>query len=279
MEKPVLRNEIQARITAIGKVEDNILEAKEYALELKDYYSKLVFTEDQKEEAAKERANINKAIKKIGDYRKNIIAEFKKPIEVFETTAKETEKILKETSDFVDMQVKNFENKEKEIRRENAKKIYEDNIEELKDIVPFEKIFNEKWLNKGSWKDNNTSPMIEEEINAIKKQVRTGLEAIAELHSEFELEVKNAFLQRFSLEDALHKNTELKERKEALSKVEDKKEEVVQEKVEVMLKKETKEEPLERMLTYTLKITAPLSKQKALKEFLELNNMIYEKVE
>lgn len=279
MEKPVLKNEIQAKITTIGAVEDNISEAKEYALELRDYYSKLVFTEAQKDEAAQERANINKAIKKIADYRKNIISEFKKPIEVFETTAKETEKILKETSDFVDLQVKNFENKEKNIRKENAKKIYEEIIEELKDVVPFEKIFNEKWLNKGSWKENNTSPMIEEEINSIKEKVRTGLKAIEELHSEFELEVKNTFLQDYSLENAIFKNTQLIERKQALSKVEEKKEEVVQEKVETMLKEEVKEDVSDPILTYTLKITAPLTKQKALKKFLELNNMSFEKVD
>ena len=119
MEKPILKNEIQARISGAAKVEDNILEAKEYALQLKEYYSKLVFTEEQKEDAEQERANINKMVKKIADYRKEIVAEFKKPIELFENTAKETEKILKETSEFVDIQVKKFENSEKEIRKEN----------------------------------------------------------------------------------------------------------------------------------------------------------------
>ncbi len=279
MEKPVLKNEIEAKITTVGKVEDNILEAKEYALELKDYYSKLVFTEVQKDEAAKERANINKAVKKIADYRKNIVAEFKKPIEVFEATAKETEKILKETSDFVDLQVKNFENKEKEIRKENAKKIYENNIEELKELVPFERIFNDKWLNKGSWKEDNTSTIIENEISEIREKVRNGLKAIEELHSEFELELKNTFLQDFDLTKAIFKNNQLQEQKKALEKVSEVKEEVVQAKVETMLKEEVKEDVSDPMLTYTLKITGTLSKQKALKEFLILNKMEFEKVD
>lgn len=278
MEKPILKNEIKAEIKGIAKVEDNICEAKGYALQLKEYYSTLIFTEEQKEEAAKERANINKLVKSIGDYRKNIIAEFKKPIEMFETTAKETEKILKETSEFVDLQVKNFENKEKEIRKENAKKIYEANIEELKDVVSFEKIFNDKWLNKGSWKSDGISPIIESEINELKEKVRSGLKAIEELHSEFELEVKNTFLQDFDIAKAIFKNTQLQEQKAALSKIEEKKEEIALEKVETMLKEEVKEEALEPTLTYTLKITGTLSKQKALKEFLELNNMTYEKI-
>lgn len=278
MEKPILKNEIEAKINGVATVEDNILEAKEYALQLKEYYSTLVFTEAQKEEAEKERATINKTVKKIADYRKNIVAEFKKPIEIFETTAKETEKILKETSEYVDLQVKNFENKEKEIRRENAKNIYEKNIEELIELVSFEKIFNDKWLNKGSWKEDNSSPTIENEIIEIREKVRRGLKAIEELHSEFELEVKNTFLQDFSLETAIFKNTQLLNQKQILSKVEDKKEEIVKTKVETMLKEEVKAESIDPIKEYTLKITAPLSKQIALKKFLELNQMKFEKI-
>ena len=60
MEKPKLKNEIEAKISGVAKVEDNIAEAKEYALQLKEYYSKLVFTDDQLDEAKSERISINK---------------------------------------------------------------------------------------------------------------------------------------------------------------------------------------------------------------------------
>lgn len=278
MEKPILKNEIEAKITTVGKVEDNILEAKKYALELKEYYSTLVFNDEQISEAKDERASINKAVKKISDYRKNIVAEFKKPIELFEATAKETEKILKETSDFVDLQVKNFENKEKETRKENAKKIYENNIEELKEILPFEKIFNDKWLNKGNWKEDGTSPIIEKEIIEVREKVRKELKAIEELHSEFELEIKNSYLQDFDLSKAILKNNQLQEQKKAFEKVAETKEEIVQEKVETMLKEEVKEENIDPIKEYTLKITAPISKLMALRKFLELNKIKFEKI-
>lgn len=274
MEKPILMNEIKAEIKGVAKVEDNILEAKTYALKLKDYYSTLVFNEDQIAEAKGERASINKVVKKIADYRKDIIAEFKKPIELFETTAKETEKILKETADFVDVQVKNFENREKEEKRKQIEISFNQLVEELKYIVSINKLFDEKWLNK-----TVKLSTIEEEIKTKLDNIRQGLKAIEELHSEFELEVKNTFLQDFDLSKAIFKNTQLLERKETLSRVEEKKQEVVQEKVESMLKQEVKEEPLEPTLTYTLKITGTLTKQKALKEFLDLNGMKYERVE
>ena len=273
MNKPVLKNEIKAEIKGISKVEDNITEAKEYALSLKEYYGTLVFNDDQLEEAKDERASINKLVKSIADYRKNIVAEFKKPIEQFETTAKETEKILKETSDFVDVQVKKFENKEKEKKREEIEKIYNTQIEELKDVISINQLFNDKWLNKGT-----TLQSIEDEIKSRLDDIRSGLKAIEELHSEFELEIKNTYLQDFDLSKAIIKNNQLKEQKERLSKVEEKKEEIVQEKVETMLKEKVKEDVSDPILTYTLKITAPLSKQQALRKFLELNKMTFEKV-
>lgn len=274
MEKPILKNEIKAEIKGVAKVEDNILEAKTYALQLKDYYSTLIFNDDQIAEAKNERASINKIIKKIADYRKDIITEFKKPIELFETTAKETEKILKETADFVDIQVKDFENREKEEKRKQIEISFNQLIEDLKELVPINKLFDEKWLNK-----TVKLSAIEEEIKSKLDNIRSGLKAIEELHSEFELEIKNTFLQDFDLSKAILKNTQLLERKEAFLKAEEKKEEIIQEKVETMLKEEVKEEALEPTLTYILKITGTLSKQRALKEFLELNNMTYERVD
>lgn len=274
MEKPVLKNEIKAEIKGISKVEDNISEAKQYALDLKEYYSKLVFTPEQYDEAKDERAGINKIVKSIADYRKNIIAEYKKPIDLFETTAKETEKILKETADFVDVQVKKFENEEKDKKKIEIQKIFDNTVEELKDIISLEKIFDDKWLNKGS---KLTS--IETEIKEKLASIRSGLNAIEELHSEFELELKNTYLQDFDLSKAIVKNNQLKEQKEILSKVEEKKEEIVQEKVETMLTKEIKEDITDPILTYTLRITGTLSKQKALRDFLELNKMKFQKIE
>lgn len=273
MEKPILKNEIEAKITGVSKVEDNILEAKQYALDLKEYYSKLVFTPEQYDEAKGERAGINKIIKNIADYRKNIVAEFKKPIEVFETTAKETEKILKETADFVDIQVKNFESKEKEEKRKQIEEIFNQLVEELIDIVPLTKIFDEKWLNK-----TVKITTVENEIKDKLFSIRNDLKAIDELHSEFELEIKNAYLQDFDLSKAIIKNNQLKEQKEKLLKVVETKQEIETEKIETMLKEEVKEEITDPILTYTLRITATLTKQKALKEFLILNQMDFEKI-
>ena len=112
MVKPQFNEEIKAEIKGIATIENNIQKAKEFALSLREYYSNITFTEEEKKTAEEEKAEINKQKKIVEDFRKKIVEEFNKPIAEFEKTAKETEKILKETYEFINNQVKEFDHKE-----------------------------------------------------------------------------------------------------------------------------------------------------------------------
>lgn len=112
--KPEFKGEIKAEIKGLAKIEDNIKEVKKFAIQLNEYYSKTIWTPDTLADAKNEKANVNKFKDKIAEFRKNIIAEYKKPIELFETTAKETEKLLSKTYDTINVQVKRYEDETKE---------------------------------------------------------------------------------------------------------------------------------------------------------------------
>lgn len=273
MDKPILENEIKAEINETASVTHNMSEVKEYALELKKYYSKLVFSDDQVKEAKEERAAINKIVKKVEDYRKSVVASFNRPLEEFVNEAKQAENILKETSTFVDGQVKKYEEEEKEKKKEGCQKIYEEMIGDLKELVSFENLFNDKWLNKTTKYDE-----VKSDIQNVIEKVNSGLEAIKTLKSEFETEIINTFLEDFDVTKAIFKNTQLKERKEAMTKTEVAKEETKKEVIKEMICQPievTEEEPLKE---YTLKITAPFTKMQELKKFMDLNQIQYEKV-
>lgn len=276
MDKPILKNEIEAKINGTATVENNIADVKEYALKLKDYYSKLVFSDEQIKEAEDERTSINKMIKKVADYRKDIVAEFKKPIDLFETTAKETEKILKETSDYVNNQVKNYVEKQKAKKKEEIEKLYSSLTEDISisNLINLNMIFDERYLNK-TFKIEDIEKDLSEKIQKIQNDIG----AIKDLNSEYEVSLTNSYLKTFDLSKVIAENKRLQELKQETQKVEIKQEEIKQEKVTKMLTKEVKTENIDPVKTYTLKITAPLSKQRALKQFLELNNMEFEKVE
>lgn len=273
MDKPILKNEIKAEINGTASVTNNMAEVKEYALAMKEYYSKLVFGDDQIKEAKEERAIINKMVKKVADYRKSVVASFNRPLEEFVNEAKQAENILKETSTFVDSQVKKYEEEEKEKKKEGCQKIYEEMIGDLKELVSFENLFNDKWLNKTTKYDE-----VKSDIQNVIEKVNSGLEAIKTLKSEFETEIINTFLEDFDVTKAIFKNTQLKERKEAMTKTEVAKEETKKEVIKEMICQPievTEEEPLKE---YTLKITAPFTKMQELKKFMDLNQIQYEKV-
>ncbi len=276
MEKPVLKNEIEVKIEGVQKITDNMSEIKEYALKTKEYYETLVFNDEQIKEAKDERASLNKVVKKVADYRKDTVEKFNKPLEDFVSTAKEVEDLLKEASNSIDVQVKKYEEQEKEAKKSECEELFNNLVGDLSELITFEKVFDNRWLNK-------TTKMteVEQDIKNVIEKVNMGLQAIKELNSEFETELINTFLQDFDLSKAIMRNTELKEQKERLAKTEVAKEETKQEAVKEMVSKpvETNEDEKDIIKSYTLKITANYTKMTALRKFMEINDIKFERVD
>lgn len=275
MEKPVLKNDIDVKIEGVQKITDNMSEVKEYALKTKEYYETLVYNDEQIKEAKDERASINKVVKKVADYRKDTVEKFNKPLEEFVKTAKETESILKEASNCIDVQIKKYEEEEKQAKKKECKELFDNLVGDLSELISFEKVFDNRWLNK-------TTKMteVEQDIKNVIEKVNTGLQAIKGLNSEFETELINTFLQDYDLSKAIMKNTQLKEQKERLSKTEVAKEETKKEIVKEMITKPVEDVIDERDIikSYTLKITANYTKMTALRKFMEINDIKFERV-
>ena len=275
MDKPILKNELEVKIEGVQKITDNMSEVKEYALETKKYYENLVFTDEQIKEAKDERANINKAVKRVADYRKDIVDKFNKPLEEFVRNAKETESILKEASNSIDVQVKKYEEEEKQKKKDECEELFNNLVGDLSELITFEKVSDNRWLNK-------TTKMteVEQDIKNVIEKVNTGLQAIKELNSEFETELINTFLQDYDLSKAIMKNTQLKAQKEKWAKTEVAKEETKQEAIKEMVSTPVEDVEDERDIikTYTLKITANYTKMTALRKFMEINDIKFEKV-
>lgn len=126
IKKPQFEGEIKAQIKSVGEIESNMKEVKGYVENLNNYYKNISFTEETMKEAKDEKSKVNKLKKQVSDYRKNIIAEYNKPIKAFEDTAKETERLLTETYNTINQQVANYENKQKEIKEQEIKDYFEE---------------------------------------------------------------------------------------------------------------------------------------------------------
>ena len=237
------------KIEGVQKITDNMSEVKEYALKTKKYYETLVYNDEQIKEAKDERASINKVVKKVADYRKDTVEKFNKPLEEFVKTAKETESILKEASNCIDVQIKKYEEEEKQAKKKECKELFDNLVGDLSELISFEKVFDNRWLNK-------TTKMteVEQDIKNVIEKVNTGLQSIKGLNSEFETELINTFLQDYDLSKAIMK-------KEMITKpVED----VIDER--------------DIIKSYTLKITANYTKMTALRKFMEINDIKFERV-
>ncbi len=124
--KPEFSGEIQVKIKSLGEIESNMKEVKGYVENLNNYYKNITFTEETIKEAKEEKAKINKFKSEVANYRKNIVAEYNKPIKIFEDTSKETEKILTETYNTINSQVANYEDIEKQRKEQEIKDYFEE---------------------------------------------------------------------------------------------------------------------------------------------------------
>lgn len=137
--KPSLDFEVKAEIKSLGMIEDNIQEVKEKTIKLNEYYKTVNFTEETMKQATEEKANVNKFKKAVADYRKNIVKEYNKPIENFEKTAKETEKLLIDTYNTINEQVDRYNNQKKEQIKQETERYFNEYMQSKNiDFVKYE---------------------------------------------------------------------------------------------------------------------------------------------
>jgi len=130
--KPTFAIEPIATITSVGTVTSNFKQLKNQANSIKDYYSRIIFTEENMKEAKEEKATINKLVDKVKRYRIDTVKDFKKPIEEFEEDAKATEKLLNETSSFIQDQTNAYESSLKKEKQDQLSEYFNEYAESLK---------------------------------------------------------------------------------------------------------------------------------------------------
>ena len=140
-----------------------------------------------------------------------------KPYTEFEEKIKDLITLVDQASRKVDGQVKYYEDKAKQEKKNIIKAIYDENIGELKKLVPFEKLFKEKWLNV-SESLSKVSQEFMEEIERIKKEYEALQKVIAGDPSEEQL--KMFFFSILSLERTLAQKEIVETERQKLKEIE-----------------------------------------------------------
>lgn len=174
-------------------------------------YENVVYTEENIKAAKNDRAELNKLIKAIEERRKQVKNIINKPYAVFEEELKEITALINEPVALIDKQVKAFEEKQKEEKKAAIKATYDENIGDLAEVLPFEKIFDSRYLNQ-TYKLATAQKEIVDKIDTVK----TDLETIDSLDSKYKLNAKDVYIKTLDLSKALAENKRLADLEEKL---------------------------------------------------------------
>ena len=206
LEKPVLDTEIYVNIPETLEVKHNLNNVRDYVKKLNEFYGSIINIDV--DFATSERTKLNQLLKQVENLRKEKVAEFKKPIDDFESTAKETEKDLKSIIESMKLII----DKEKQrLADEKFKNVIQPIIKDLcaKAFIDFgflvdENIIeiNQKWYNKTySTKDieSDIKLMIEEDIKRqqlAQNDINTITQTLSMCDKENKLN-KEVYLERY----------------------------------------------------------------------------------
>lgn len=206
-------------IEAIPSLTSNIDELKSVLEVSLKKYQNLVVTEKTISDAKSDRANLNKLKKSISNERNAQKKLFLAPFEEFESKCKEVEKLINDTSSSIDVQIKAFDEMEKEVKRKEIEDIYILSIGDYSKLIPLAKIYDSKWENKTfKLKD------VEVAIKYIKESADIHLKQIEELGSEFTQQLKDKYFETLDITAVLAENTRLIQQKKYLEELKAKEE-------------------------------------------------------
>lgn len=266
---------------------ENFATIRAKALEDVAVFKGIIISEDNLEEAPKWRAELNKKAKRISDFRIAFEKDYKKRIEKSTNQLKELASIYADASTNIDEQVKVYDDKRKQEKREQIQQIFEDVFSDWKTIFDTSKIesFSDgKWMNKGTSIDSIKKFMLD-----TKKKIEDGIASIKGLNSKYEQEMIQAFLQKLELGDALSKKASLERFEEQMlakkrAEEEQKKaeevqaQESVQESVQVNVQVE--EEPQQDEPIYRLQFAIYGTKEqlKVVANYIKDSGLRYERI-
>lgn len=250
---------------------------KAAAQEMAAVYGSQLVSVDAIKDAKTDMAMLRKLAKTASDMRIKIEREHAAKIATVTKQLKEVAGIFTDAAAKIDSQVKEYDEQRKAARMEEIRQIYAEEIGDMADIIPFDKLYRAEWLNK-----TTTDKTIRGDIQTAVINVQTGIEQIKGLGSPHENAILSAFLDKLSLADALAAKKRLEDMDAAMKRRQEETVKAVENVVEAIKEAVTepvyvKDEPLDEDgmdFTFTVK-NATQAHLEALTAFLEENGFDY----
>lgn len=200
---------------------------KAWALETAEKYKSVVVTDESIRSAKQDIADLRNLAKKISDYRIALKKEHEKKIEKTINQCIELTQILTDAASSMDIQVKELEDGVKRQKKQEIEDYFNSVAGDTAIVLPFDKVFDQKWLNKTAKMDDIKSS-IDMTLNAVKKN----LDILHGMQSLYETEMIGAYLDSLDMGVALETKNRLEEKAAQIARMkaeqEQKKQEVQQ---------------------------------------------------
>lgn len=201
--------ELKVKTPTFPEVIDfNFEELKKEITERASNYVNLVYTDDQIQDAKKDRATLNKFVKALSDERIKIKKECMKPYDDFEKKIKELDGIVNQAIKNIDEQVKSYEEQQKADKLAIIKGYW--NACEKPFEITLEKVLDQKWLNAST-----TLKSVYAAIDEFIKKTESDLETLSKL-PEFSFEAVEIYKDSLDMNKAIsegHRLAEIQKRK------------------------------------------------------------------
>ena len=237
-------------------VEFNYEELKQALSEKCEEFTGLIYVDENIKDAKKDKADLNRLKKELNDRRISLQKEYMAPFDDFKKKVDELIGMIEKPVAMIDAQVKDYEERKKDIKRGEIRLMFVDIWET---DIPFEMVEDPKWYNAST-----TMSAIKDDIEKKNESIKYDLETIKTLSHPMEAEI--CYKKTLDIRKAIEKSNEM-DAYEQMKKTE--------------AKAEPKEEPKpeEKTFEVTFCCTLTTSQARELKEFFNAKGITFRKVE
>lgn len=194
-----------------GSITTNFADIKKQLQEEMSLYESTEVTESNLSDSKKDLAFLRKVRKAVDDKRKEVKKAYLVPYNEFEDSCKDLLSVIDKPIDNINLQIKNFDEKRIQEKKEHLESLFNENIEDLAEYINFNDTLVDSWAN-ASYKDKDYLYALSEK----KLKIKNDLNVITSLKSEIEGELLSIY-KISGLANAIQRNTQYLNDKEMLS--------------------------------------------------------------
>lgn len=188
----------------VQKIDWNFEELKSEIIAVSQEYETSVYTDETMKNAKSDRAKLRKFVDAMKSERTIIRKKLLEPDVLFGEQIAELTGIVERAIDNIDTQVKDYEQRQRDAKTAKIREFYEENIYDLAEYLPFERLFRPEWANAST-----TMKSVKESMLDTIQKVAEGIAILNDVESPYAGDMKKVFLRTYDIGAAMAERNRL----------------------------------------------------------------------